>query len=81
MVNSNDESADRDSEESESSIAGSEDVPGKHMTEASEAEEGNQALLVHPDSKPELSLEEPEGQQDEGVAEDQLGTNLPIPLI
>lgn len=80
-TNSDDESTNKDGEkESESLIVGSQDVPDKEVIEAFKARDGDQALVDRPDSIPKLSLEELEGQEDEGVVGDQSGTYLPDPI-
>lgn len=54
---SDDKSIDEDGGESESSIAGSQDVPGKYTTEASEAREGDRSLVYRYDNVTVLNLE------------------------
>lgn len=54
---SDDELIDRDGGESESSIAGSQDVPRKRTTEASEARERDRSLVYRYDNVTMLNLE------------------------
>lgn len=73
IAGSDDELADEDDRESESSLMGSQGVPTEHTTEASRLREGDQSLFDEFGDVAILHLEEPDVQQNESATGDKSG--------